>query len=458
MIDPQNPGASRQPSLLARRRSLFWRIHFWAALIASPFALLAALTGILYIFAPQIEDTLYGHLDRVIPTGQMLSLDQSVAAAKAVAPSGLVLHSVLPAYAAGDSVKVNFAPPSTKTSGHEGHQHAAAKPAIAQRPAFGLPSKTIVVYINPYTNAVLGEMAAQERFSNWSKKLHSRLLQDDSWRWMIELAASWLMVMLLTGVWLWWPRNGAAFLPQSGVKGRAGWKQWHAFLGVALSLMSLVILTTGLTWSKYAGDQVRAARDMVGQAPPALPRDLQSHPRDGASQLQWQAAWDAGRRFAPDVAMQLVAPRGPHGVWRASAADRGQPTKRFHLLLDSYTGESLYLAGWDKQTAFSKATAIGIPFHRGEFGWWNQLLLLVFGVGIVFSLASGWVMYFKRRRSGRLDFPRLLPGAWRSASLTCWMLAAALFVLMPLLALSAALVVLVEVALSMRATDAAIPA
>jgi uncharacterized iron-regulated membrane protein len=28
-------------SLSARRHSLFWRIHFWAALIASPFALIA---------------------------------------------------------------------------------------------------------------------------------------------------------------------------------------------------------------------------------------------------------------------------------------------------------------------------------------------------------------------------------------------------------------------------------
>ena len=27
--------------LIARRKSLYWRIHFWAALIASPFALVA---------------------------------------------------------------------------------------------------------------------------------------------------------------------------------------------------------------------------------------------------------------------------------------------------------------------------------------------------------------------------------------------------------------------------------
>ena len=45
----------------------------------------------------------------------------------------------------------------------------------------------------------------------------------------------------------------------------ASWRQWHAFLGVALGLVSFVILATGLTWSQYAGGQVKAARDAAGQ-------------------------------------------------------------------------------------------------------------------------------------------------------------------------------------------------
>nr|WP_315489115.1 PepSY-associated TM helix domain-containing protein [uncultured Rhodoferax sp.] len=61
--------ATNPSALVAQRRSLLWRVHFWAALIASPFAVLAALTGILYIFTPQIEAQLHGHLDTVAPVG-----------------------------------------------------------------------------------------------------------------------------------------------------------------------------------------------------------------------------------------------------------------------------------------------------------------------------------------------------------------------------------------------------
>ncbi len=84
--------------LRAQRRSLLWRIHFWAALIASPFALIAALTGIVYIFTPQIENALYGHLEQVEPVGKPQPLDELVRVATNAAPYGWVLHSLAPAY------------------------------------------------------------------------------------------------------------------------------------------------------------------------------------------------------------------------------------------------------------------------------------------------------------------------------------------------------------------------
>ena len=451
---------------LAPRISLFWRIHFWAALIASPFTVVATLTGLLYVFTPQIEGILHRDLDTVRVQGPRLSLDAAVAAAQAAVPSGATLKSVVPAYGPEDSVQVYFkAAPGVNTGAnagvdaggeHSGHQHGAAAPAAAAKPvaaameranADRIPSGTIV-YVNPYNAQVLGSLNEIDRFGMWSKRLHSSLLQPDSWRWMIELAASWLMVMLLTGVYLWWPRGNAKTLPQAGVKGRVAWRQWHAFTGVALALMSLAILTTGLTWSKYSGAQIRSAMDAVGQASPKAPKDLKSTVLEGQKPMGWEAAWQVAVKQSPDVSMQLTAPRGPQGTWRATNFDRGQPDKRFNLQLDAYSGQTLYFSGWNDLAAFGKATAIGIPFHRGEFGWWNQALLIVFGVGVLFSLVSGWAMFFKRRRAGLLGLPPLKQGAWASMPVLGWVSAALLFVAMPLLAYSAAVVALIEAGLA----------
>lgn len=441
----------------AQRRSLLMRIHFWAALIASPFALIAAITGLIYVFVPQVEQVMHGHLDSVAPAAQLRSLDDAINAAKMAAPEGWSLHSVVPMHEPTDSTRVVFMPPPTerkKDGGGHGSHGGAALMAKEKteflRPNFGIPMKAVVVYVNPYTAEVLGSLPQSERFSNWSRKLHSNYLQNDGWRWLIELAASWLMVMLVTGLYLWWPRTPQPFVPQAKVKGRASWMQWHTFIGVSLSLMSAVILTTGLTWSKQAGDQIRLARDATGQASPRIPASFKSNPVEGKQVLSWDVAMQAVRREAPDVQMQLMPPKGPEGYWRANQVDRDQPDRRFDLLLDAYSGERLYFSGWAEQTAFGKATAIGIPFHRGEFGVWNQALLFVFGVGVVFSIVSGWMMYFKRRTQGLSGMPAVMKGAWKSVPLGAWLGGAFMLVAMPLLAMSAAAVVLIEGVIALR--------
>ncbi len=431
----------RLPSLAARRRSLFWRIHFWAAMIASPFALVATLTGLLYIFTPQIEAQLYGGLERVAPQGARLPLDAAVEAAQRAAPAGLVVQAVTPPTAAEDAVRVSFGKPAPGAGEHAGHGQPAQRE--------GQGSDRVTVFVDPYRGAVLGSQRDQDRFSEWARRLHSRLLQGESLRWMIELAASWMLVMLLTGVVLWWPHAGQPGLPRAAARGRAGWRQWHAFLGTLLSVLSLAMVLTGITWSKYAGENVRALRDWAGQASPRVPERLHSMPQ-ARPQLNFQQAWDRSRALVPGVTPLLTPPRGPHGVWRAASADKRHPASRFDLVLNSYDGQVLYYAGWDRQTAFGKATAVGIPFHRGELGIWNQVLLFVFAAGVLFSLVSGWTMFFKRRRAGLAGLPKLLPGAWRSAPPAAMLIAIGLCALMPLLALSAAALAVLEAALAWR--------
>jgi uncharacterized iron-regulated membrane protein len=446
--------------LKARRRSLLWRLHFWSALIASPFVLVACLTGLLYVFTPQIERALHGHLDSVVPQAEARPLDEAVAAAQNLVPQDWVLHSVIPAFEADDSVRVAFTAPmqdKAKSGGHSGHGGAATKvdgkPQFL-RPNFGIPARATVVYVNPYTAEVLGQLKESDRFATWARKLHSSLQQGDSWRWMIELAASWTLVMLVTGVYLWWPVAGQSGLPQKNAKGRIAWRQWHAFMGVALGLISFVIITTGLTWSQNAGSQIKWARDATGQTPPRIPAQFKSTVSAGAQPLTWEQAVKAIRQQAPEVTMMVMAPKGPEGVWRANQMDRGDPTKRFDLLLDAYSGEKLFYSGWSEQTAFGKATAIGIPFHRGEFGLWNQVLLFVFGAGILFSLVSGWVMFFKRRQASSAFLPALLPGAWRSVSPWAVLGGAFMLVAMPVLAMSAVPLAMLEAWLGWRRSRA----
>ena len=98
------------------RKNILWRLHFWAALFATPFVLVATLTGVLYVFTPQIENYLYGHLEEVKAQSQNATLDAAVAVAASRAPKDWRLYAISPSSREDQSHQIVFVPPITKNS------------------------------------------------------------------------------------------------------------------------------------------------------------------------------------------------------------------------------------------------------------------------------------------------------------------------------------------------------
>ncbi|MFN8695271.1 MAG: PepSY-associated TM helix domain-containing protein [Burkholderiales bacterium] len=434
------------------RHRLVWRLHFWAGLLVSPLVVIATVTGLIYVFSPQIEAWRHASLDRV-PVAEgtaRVALEAQIDAARSTLP-GVPVRSVFPALAATDTTKVVMgearrkptpqAMPATST-GHILHQSPAAE--------------TKIVSVNPYTGVVVGVIAEGDRFKEWSRKLHSTLLQGESWRWLIELAASWTLVMLLTGLYLWWPKpqrvggqGVRALIPRMGATGpraaRLKWRDWHAVVAIIASLLTFAILLTGLTWSKYTGENFRAGLNATGQSAPKAPEKLQSQ-RAFPEQSAWSTSQiqALGQSMIPSEALQLTPPRGETGVWRISTAHPAAASARKQLVVDQYSGQVLWQSGWNDLPLLAKATAVGIPFHRGEFGWWNQVLLVFVGMALLFSVVSGYAMWWKRRPPKRVAAPAAGFEHWRALPWWIWPLGVALGYTMPVFGLSLALFLMID--------------
>ena len=190
----------------------------------------------------------------------------------------------------------------------------------------------------------------------------------------------------------------------------------------------------------------------LGQESTKAPKDLASAPGD-APLLAWQSVWDRARAQAPDIAMSITAPKGPSGVWRADSFDRSRPTQRFSLALDARSGDTLFSSGWDEQPLLAQATGVGIPFHRGEFGVWNQAVLALAALAAVFSVVSGLVMWWQRRPRGRMAAPPLGWAQLRQAPVWLWAALGMLGWTMPLFAWSAGLLVVLETARLLRSSE-----
>jgi uncharacterized iron-regulated membrane protein len=435
-----SPAASSSVRPVLNR--LFWRVHFWAGLITAPIVLFAACTGLLYVFTPQIEAWRHADVDHVPVGATVYPLDVQVSAVQA-AFSDQTLRFVVPAHAPGETTQVYLRAP------HAHHEAGMATARKAGEHDHGLPDGTIV-YVDPYSARIVGHLQEMQRFKTWAKKLHSTALQGDGWRWLLELGASWMLVMFATGITMWWPRSQAAggpgwraLAPRMGV-GRQTWRDLHATVAMALGLVLAVVLVTGLTWTKHSGENFRAIQAALNQGTPKTPKTLRSAASPDAQALSWQAIFERALAGGPDVAVQITPPHGAEGVWRIENFDRGQPTRRFALVLDAYSGHPLFSSGWDGMPLLAQATAVGIPFHRGEFGVWNQVLLALAALAAIFSVVSGFVMWWQRRPSGKLAAPVLARRHLRGLPWWLWALSLGLAFALPVFGWSLLAFTLVE--------------
>ena len=228
--------ASLSDARVAARHRLLWRWHFYAGLFVMPLLLVLAITGTLYCFQPQIEPLLY-HDRMIVDARAGPRLSEQVLLAKATAAE--------PRDAVPTTAVIN------------------TNPRRSAEFVFRLQSgSSESVYLNPYTGEVLGRLSVENRLMKQIRNLHRGLMLGKTGEIVMELGGCWTLVMIGTGIALWWPKArqaGGRFVPRlSSSKGRAWWRELHAVGGAWLALGALFFVLSGLPWSSTWGKQFKA--------------------------------------------------------------------------------------------------------------------------------------------------------------------------------------------------------
>ncbi len=417
-----------------------WRWHFYAGLFVMPLLMVLAVTGTLYCFKPQLEPLLYPHLLIVQPqTTARLNANQLLVVAQQAAPAGSIPVSIPVNNRADRSSEFIFRFP-------DGGEHS--------------------VYVNPYTAKVLGSLSVSDRFMQTTRMLHRKLLLGKPGELLMELAACWTLVMIGTGIALWWPRrqpgsrhiNRKGFWPQFSLKGRPFWKSLHATMGIWLAIGGIAFILTGLPWTGFWGKNFQALVGMTGLgAPPGVWGDLplksgQSrvqeistpshgtpHHHDDASMSSMvmdqlpvaQVPWAVGQLPVPNstatplanqpvpisqVIAKLAAsglmtdytlalPASHDGVYVATYFP-ADPKQERTLYIDQYSGKILHDIRYDDYGAISKAVSYGTSLHMGRyFGLANQIISALISMGLGLMALTGAIMWWKRRPAHSLGAP-----------------------------------------------------
>ncbi len=168
MNESDHPSASRSwPDYRA-----VWRWHFYAGLFCIPFVVVLSISGSIYLFKTEIESWIDRPYDRLEVGGQPASAADQVRAALAAVPGSTLNSYELPP-AADSAVRV-----------------------LVSR-----DGKATRVYLHPESLDVLKTVADDDRFMRVLFRLHGELLMGNRGSAMVELAASWAIVMILTGLY-----------------------------------------------------------------------------------------------------------------------------------------------------------------------------------------------------------------------------------------------------------------
>lgn len=212
-------------------RKAFRKIHLWLSVPLGLIIAIICFTGALLVFEEQVTQLANLHLYYVEnPGSQPLPVGTLVEKVESQPTKGASITGVTIYPQPDRSYQVNLSAP-----------------------------KGAAVYIDPYTGEVLGQ-SERTPFFRTVFMLHRWLLDsqpaDGGIFWgkrITGITTLVFVVILLSGVIIWWPRSRKGL--KNGIqialrKGKARfWHDLHAAGGIYVLLLVLVMALTGLTWS-----------------------------------------------------------------------------------------------------------------------------------------------------------------------------------------------------------------
>ncbi|WP_435018069.1 PepSY-associated TM helix domain-containing protein [Tundrisphaera sp. TA3] len=431
------PLRSPRPAAAGPFRTV-WRWHFYAGMIVTPFLVIVALTGALFIFEPEIMRAAHARLMTVPPGPASVGARAMVEAAVRDQPGQMPIVLAL---------------------GHEPDRAAVV--------LFGNRERSIQVFVDPRTGRVLGSVDDSRDpvaiLMRATLKLHRQLFLGTTGRIFVELATGWTVVLLVSGIYLWWPRRhekvkGVWKVRWSGAKPYTRLRDLHSVSGAYLMPVALVIAVTGhfytLGWgtgARYAMGAVPPASKAkpaaggqapapakVAEIPPGLDRivaETRALYPDRVIRVPLAATPD---RFAPELGKTVAATAmnryesGAYGPIRGALVTC-RPEDGSVI---SHRSMAEKTDRWVQSWAY--------PLHVGSIaGLPSKLIWLAACLVLAALPVTGVWMWWQRRPKGRLGLPRrpeaAIP-AWLGATVT------ALSLFYPAVGLSALLLVSCEFA------------
>ncbi|WP_456278862.1 PepSY-associated TM helix domain-containing protein [Bacillus sp. AK128] len=441
LVKKENPSIQNKKQRDLSLYHSIWRWHFYAGIIVAPFLIILAITGSIYLFKPQIEQVLYQEYYEVNTQGERVSATEQLEEVRKIYP-----NAVISKYRPGE--------------------HEARSSEVQITTSNG---ESLTVFMDPYTGKTIGSLNNEDRIMNKIEEIHGELMAGTLGDRVVELASCWAIVLVITGIYLWFPRKKekvfGVIIPRLTKGKKILARDLHAVPAIWISAGMVFLIMTGLPWSGFWGAHFQTLATNSGAGyPPSIwagsaptstvqTKDIADVPWaagtldvpksdiQGFIPLSIDEVMTIANREGVHPTYSISIPSSKEGVYTISAyPPKAKDEITMHV--DQYSGAVLTDYRFDHYGVVGQMVALGITLHKGtEFGFINQLISLLICLGIILVAASGFYLWLKRKPKKEMGAPKA-PRVFKKK--TFLLILVVLGIIFPLVGLSLLIVWIVD--------------
>lgn len=380
----RSPAPQASPAVAAaarsrmRARTVWLKVHLYIALTLGGFIAVLALAGSVLTFHPEVDRLLTPAL-RTLPHE----------------PPRITAHHAVTTVA----------------------QQLGYRPALVWMPRPDSPAYIVeglnaqndtfhLVAVSPADGAILADRTWGRTLVTFLFELHTSLLLGERGLAVVGCLALALLVSIVTGLYLWWPRGTwwRALLFRR-VRGALPINfEMHRLAGVYASIVLLVVAATGVylalpsQYEAVAKLFVTLSPDPEAQPVVSAPRAARAQPLTLDQVERLARSHVPGRRIA-----SFRLPDGADDAYSVRYVDGDEPQNRngrSTLWLDQYSGRLLKSHSYSRLGASDRFLALQLPLHDGEIlGNAGRVLVCVAGLVICGLYVTGLYLWWRRRKT-----------------------------------------------------------
>ena len=359
-----------------------WKWHFIAGLISLPFVLILSITGAIYLFNSGVESKAIAKIQDVenLQTTPISYQKQWEIATEKLKkkPNSIAINT-------------NSDKATAFISGRFSHK------------------KTI--FINQYTGEATGTFSPKNTWMHTVRKLHGELLAGKVGTTIIELIASWMVVLILTGLYIWWPFSSfkdlkGIFTIRLNQGKRILFRDLHAVTGFWISLLLLLVLAGGLPWTDFFGSNFKWVQKVTNTGFPKTwsGRGLTSEVKEKTISIEEMIAIANQQNLKGIISVGL--PKSAKSTFSVSNSTFPLDAQKM-LHFDQYSGNLIKAHTWSDVGFLMRGRMWVMAFHQGQFGGWNWWLMFGIAIALTLMTVAGLFSYLYRKQQGSWGVPKV---------------------------------------------------